>query len=72
MSRGLLARVEALLWDTHDEQLKGYGFQVAKPSPWTRRYRNPRIVIALATAAARIAEDNTDPTAPAFVMERAA
>jgi hypothetical protein len=72
MTRDLLAAVEARLWDVHDEHLKAKGFQVAKPSRWTRRYRNPRIVVALAAAAARLAEDDTDPTAPAFVMERAA
>jgi hypothetical protein len=56
MSRDLLARVESLLWDAQDEQLKAQGFQVAKPSQWTRRYRNPRITIALAAAAARTAD----------------
>ncbi len=66
MSPALLARVESLLWDSHDETAKAAGFQVARTGRWQRRYRHPRFAIALAAAAARAADES------AFPLERAA
>ncbi len=72
ISPALLARVESLLWDAHDENAKAAGMQVTRTGRWQRRYRNPRIAIALAAVAARTAERNTGPSAPAYPMGRAA
>jgi hypothetical protein len=60
VSPALLARVESLLWDSHDEKAKAAGFQVVRVGRWQRRYRNPRITIALAAAAARAADESAD------------
>jgi murein endopeptidase len=57
ISPALLARVESRLWDAHDENAKAAGFQVTRTGRWQRRYRHPRIAIALAAAAARAADD---------------
>ena len=66
ISPALLARVESLLWDRQDERNKAAGFQVVRTGRWQRRYRHPRIAIALAAAAARAADE------AAYPMERAA
>ena len=62
----LAERIEHLLWDSHDERVKAAGFQVTRTGRWQRRYRHPRITIALAAAAARAADET------AFPLERAA
>lgn len=57
----LLARIESLIWDGHDEAAKAAGFSVVRTGRWQRRYRHPRITVALAAAAAREADELAAP-----------
>lgn len=56
--RNLLQHIEAALWAAHDERAKAAGLQVTRLSRWSRRYRNPRVTIALAAVAARPADES--------------
>ena len=49
----LADRTERALWDGPDARAAAAGFQVVRLGRWQRRYRHPRMAMALAAVAAR-------------------
>ncbi len=60
--------IEAALWCRQDTAGAARGWQITRVGRWHRRYRNPRLAIALAARAARAHNDDR----PANRSERAA
>jgi hypothetical protein len=54
----LADRIETALWGRQDTAAAALGFQVTRVTRWTRRYRHPRLAIALAARAARAHNDD--------------
>lgn len=54
----LLDHIESALWDSQDTLAAAQGWQVTRVGRWSRRYRHPRLTIALAAIAARAADRN--------------
>ena len=68
----LADRIEAALWHRQDTAAAARGWQVTCVTRWRRRYRHPRLAIALAARAARVHHDDPHSVRADDRSERAA